>query len=750
MSASAKAVFLSYASQDAEVARRICDVLRQAGIEVWFDADGGLEHGDEWDAKIRRQIKECVLFIPIISASTQARHEGYFRIEWELAAERAMGIAAGVPFILPIVIDGTGEPEALVPDRFRKVQWTRIPEGKVPPEVQARIVKLWSHRTGVLSHEAACATAGDPTPARAPFAPASQRTRPWKWLALAAAAVAVVAAGAWFATRRPAAPAPVAAAAPTPKEKADAATVAGPVVTKPRGVAVLPFENLDAADQAFFATGVTVEVTDRLQKISALRVMSREAVARFKGAAELPAMARELNIGAILTGTVRRAGDVVRVSVQLIGAPSGEVLWSEQYNGPAKDVFAVQADVAVRVARALQAALAPHERARIERPPTTDTEAYALFLKAESNRNLTESIELYQRAIALDPKFALAYSGLAHRYVFLGYRAGGENFNRAVEAGRTAVLLDPQLARAHQTLASALFVSGREDEARLVFHRALELDANLAHAYNDLSVLETLAGHLDQAFHWAKRGFPLAPNLANSFYHVAIPLMPLDDAVAERWLKAGAARFPVDHPTRGDRLQILLAQVEFRRGQPAAGCQRLRNAVAALPQNFECQQALADLLFLAGAPDAVERIDRLMQRNPGARLGYSGYSARTARASLWLKSGDRERALPLIDAVLAENRAAIAAGNRTNGPLYENATLHLMRGDRAAALESLEAACNAGFRDLVLLKMDPLLAPLANEPRFIQVIDRIDRDVREMRARIDLREIDGWIKDSQR
>ena len=102
-----KGVFLSYASQDAEAARRICDSLRSGGVEVWFDADGGLEHGDEWDAKIRRQIKECVLFIPVISASSQARHEGYFRIEWDLAAERARGIASGVPFILPVVIDDT-------------------------------------------------------------------------------------------------------------------------------------------------------------------------------------------------------------------------------------------------------------------------------------------------------------------------------------------------------------------------------------------------------------------------------------------------------------------------------------------------------------------------------------------------------------------------------------------------------------------------------------------------------------------
>jgi TolB-like protein/Tfp pilus assembly protein PilF len=150
MSDVGKAVFLSYASQDAQAAKRIADALRAAGVEVWFDAEGGLEHGDEWDRKIRRQIKECVLFIAVISANTQAREEGYFRIEWDLAAERARGIASGVAFILPVVIDDTKEPAALVPDRFRSVQWTRLRNGEIPPEVLQRFLKLWSHRAGML------------------------------------------------------------------------------------------------------------------------------------------------------------------------------------------------------------------------------------------------------------------------------------------------------------------------------------------------------------------------------------------------------------------------------------------------------------------------------------------------------------------------------------------------------------------------------------------------------------------------
>src|SRR3954468_16295272 len=129
MSESVKAVFLSYASQDAEAARRICDALRAAGVEVWFD-QSELRGGDAWDAKIRKQIKECTLFVPVISANTQARLEGYFRIEWKLAAQRTHGMADEKAFLLPVVIDDTRDADAKVPAEFKAVQWTRLPRGE--------------------------------------------------------------------------------------------------------------------------------------------------------------------------------------------------------------------------------------------------------------------------------------------------------------------------------------------------------------------------------------------------------------------------------------------------------------------------------------------------------------------------------------------------------------------------------------------------------------------------------------------
>ena len=125
------AVFLSYASQDADAARRICDAFRTAGLEVWFD-QSELRGGDAWDASIRKQVKECAVFVPIISANTNARSEGYFRREWNLAVQRMLDMADDQAFLLPVVIDETSEPAARVPERFRERQWSRLAGGETP------------------------------------------------------------------------------------------------------------------------------------------------------------------------------------------------------------------------------------------------------------------------------------------------------------------------------------------------------------------------------------------------------------------------------------------------------------------------------------------------------------------------------------------------------------------------------------------------------------------------------------------
>jgi len=191
------AVFLSYASQDAGAALRICEALRAAGVEVWFD-QSELRGGDAWDQKIRRQIKECALFVPIISAATQARHEGYFRLEWHLAEQRSHLIARGRPFIVPVAIDQTTDAEALVPDAFLAVQWMRLPGGEVQAAFCDRVKKLLSPEQGAGTLPARPRSGdgeqgGQRTEPAAPLSVAkAERRRVWPWIVAAVIALPVL------------------------------------------------------------------------------------------------------------------------------------------------------------------------------------------------------------------------------------------------------------------------------------------------------------------------------------------------------------------------------------------------------------------------------------------------------------------------------------------------------------------------------------------------------------------------------
>ena len=143
MSGISQAVFLSYASQDAEAAQKICEALRAAGVEVWLD-QSELRGGDAWDRQIRRQIHDCALFIPVISANAHARVEGYFRLEWKLAVDRSHLMAPDQTFLLPVVIDDTTQADERIPDRFRELQWTRAQAGQASAAFIERVQRLLS------------------------------------------------------------------------------------------------------------------------------------------------------------------------------------------------------------------------------------------------------------------------------------------------------------------------------------------------------------------------------------------------------------------------------------------------------------------------------------------------------------------------------------------------------------------------------------------------------------------------------
>jgi TolB-like protein/Flp pilus assembly protein TadD len=517
----AGAIFLSYASQDADAARLICEALRSGDVEVWFDQEGGLEHGDEWDAKIRLHIKECVLFIPLISANTQARHEGYFRIEWDLAAERARGIAQGVPFILPVLIDDTREPDALVPDRFRKVQWTRLPGGVVSPEVRARLLKLWSHRTGVLSHEAARKGGA---PSHAVPMPVEHAAGRGAWArAIIVASIAVLIAGGWWLMRGRAKPrvpqAPQAAEAPAKAPDASPVAETGSL-TAPKSVAVLAFSNLSGEkENEYFPDGISEELLNVLAKVPGLRVAARTSSFYFKDK-QVPVadIAKQLGVAYVVEGSVRRDGNRVRISAQLIKAADGFHVWSDEFDRELKDIFAVQDEIAGLIAKNLQLRIG--ESLGSPRP-AIDPEAFQLFLagraQAEkaSTADIKAGIDCFERAVAAEPNYAAAWAQLARANIQLARWGEIEDtlgYAEARKALEKAVALEPD---APDVLVAQGWVLRTADwdwkGARKAFRRALELQPNNPDTLADTAVIVFNLGQTEEGIQLARRAVDLDP-----------------------------------------------------------------------------------------------------------------------------------------------------------------------------------------------------------------------------------------------
>jgi Tetratricopeptide repeat len=307
------------------------------------------------------------------------------------------------------------------------------------------------------------------------------------------------------------------------------------------------------------------------------------------------------------------------------------------------------------------------------------TQAYELYLQQRQfargvpDRN-DAGIEVLQKAIAIDPNFALAYAELAYRHLFKGNVYGRVEYMRAVEAARNAVRIDPNLARGHHSLGSALNHIGRVDEARLSFQRAIELDASYPDAMYDLALMELNSGRLDQSAYWSMRGWPLAPNLSYSYYHVGLTLVMLDEVVAERWLAAAVARFGTDSAT-STRLVMLRAVLAFRRGDAPAGLALARDAARLSPNYAGSRSVLAEAATHAGAADAAVLVDALLKESFSGRGWWSASAADAAgvspRAAPGSPSGRASCWRQCSTSTARRSRTAITATNlgRRTSPL---------------------------------------------------------------------------------
>ena len=473
-----KAVFLSYASQDAEAARRICEALRAAGIEVWFDQNE-LRGGDAWDQHIRQRIHDCALFVPLISAHTDERTEGYFRLEWKLAVDRSHLMADDAAFLLPVVIDGTPETTARVPDKFHTVQWTRLPGGAT--------------RLGFCQQVSAFldGTAQPTRPQAGPVALPGRRSSRWPLIA-GIGALVLVALGvlAWRTMNRM----PAAARAPQPVATSPASTI------PEHSIAVLPFVNLSSVkDEEYFSDGLAEDLLNLLSKVPGLQVAARTSAFSFKGrTVDVPTMGRQLKVASVLEGTVRKVGSHLRVTAQLERAADGYQIWSETYDRELGDVFRIQDDIANAVVKALKVSLLWGAAPR--NPGTQNSEAYLVFLQGRAKMatqrlaDTKAAVADFESTLKLDPNYAPAYVELATAKVRL---AEFEVTSNRVTAANAAV-----------------------EESKLLIERALALDPNDAQAYVERGYLRALI-NFSGAEQDYRRGIELNPNSARGYAGLA-------------------------------------------------------------------------------------------------------------------------------------------------------------------------------------------------------------------------------------
>ncbi len=685
-------MFLSYASQDAEAARRICDALRANGAEVWFD-QSELRGGDVWDRTIRQQIRDCTLFLPVISRHTQERLEGYFRLEWRLAVDRSHLMAIERPFLVPVIVDGTRDQEAVVPDAFKAVQWTHLPDGETPPSFVEHVRRLMSPeglRGGVgnrPSADSARALAGG-TGRAVHVLPRSTHTLPLL------VGVAVLMALAYFLIEKIWIPthgstheltiyptSETASRAPT--------TAAAAFAPPPHSIAVLPFVNMSGdKEQDYFSDGLSEELLNSLARINELQVAARTSSFYFKGEhADLATIAHKLNVASVLEGSVRRSGHTIRVTAQLNNAVTGYHLWSQTYDRDLGDVLKLQTDIANAVASALRVTLLGDVAAKIEVGGTRNPTAFDAHLRAANayrrfgpmnlaagalnEQGLREAIAAYTEAIREDTDYALAYAGRSlafadfARALVKGPEVGNY-LNRAEVDARKAIALAPELADAHLALAN--FFVGTLDFASAAqeYERALALAPGNAGILREYGAFAVLIGRTEPGLAAARRLLVLDPlNSANQF---------------------------------GLGVSLVFAR---RYGEAITA---FADAQARTPQDPAVNMWLGISFYLSG--------DFQSARIPCEKAG--NINGPWCLAMIYDKLGQHAKAEAMLARVVALGGDRFAEGY---------ADIYAQWGDTARALDWLEAAVRNRDPYLAYTKANPFFDPLRKEPRY-QAIER--------------------------
>jgi TolB-like protein/Flp pilus assembly protein TadD len=543
-----------------------------------------------------------------------------------------------------------------------------------------------------------------------------------------------------------------------------------------KSIAVMPFQNLsDQKENAYFADGIQNDILTNLSKIGDLKVISRLSVMSYRvdGARNAREIGKALGVGALLEGSVRRAGNRVRVSVQLINANDDEHIWAEDYDRELTDVFAIQTDLAQKIASTLQAKLSPNEKARLDRRPTKDSDAYLLYVQAHDYANRPDrpreaslkAEELFEQAIKLDPNFALAFAGLSEveSWMYHSYEPTSARRAKARLNANESLRLQPDLPEGHLALGFSYYYGDRDyDRALTEFEIAKRDLPNEGRAYHAIGAIQRRQGKWTESTANFEKSASLDPKNAKVLFNLALNYVAQRDfeaadkildqgLVAEpqsfglRALKAGSAiisngdvgfaenqlsfvppEYDPDGYVTSMRVWILTLKRKFADGLQVA--QQFRGETLKYPDFGICPKAsLEGRLYryqhdnikaqaaFEHAVTVAEQLVRDAPDDPGRHAELGVVLAGLGRKEDAINAG--KKAVEL----LPESKDAVD-GPKTTAALAE---IYAWVGEHDEALRLLDHLLTVpNGLTVPLLKLDPVWDPLRKDPRFQALIDK--------------------------
>jgi len=514
-------VFISYAAKDRDRVLGLVKRLRDAGVTVWID-QAGIDVSTMWSQEIVNAIRDCkVMLLSISPHSTES--ENVVK-ELALASERKKPI---IPVYLePADIPGTMEYQLAGIQRveyfaesedaaFKAMVRSLIKRGVTVDTTKAGLEGDDALEASLAAHQNQAHTQQKPAPAKRGL--------------IATAAVAVVAIAAFFLLPSDDSQPSDTGGSPTATDTPQTQPPLGQAQTPPpttepldaNKLAILPFKVLGASDNEFIAEGMTMELISKLQPVSGLTVIASNSTMKFKDSSLSPIeIGQQLNAGSLLRGTIQQGNEQLKVIVNLVDANSQEVKWSQSFDGSTRDMLKLQGEIAQSVSGELQLVLSPDELAKVTKRATENPEAYQEYLqgriewKKRSRQGFANAIQHFEKAIDLDPNFALAYSGLAdiyHVYPFWQMEPPAVAYPKCRKNAEKARTLDPTLAEPWATLAGLESVENNWNKADEMFSHSISLNKNYATAWHWRGGVNRRKGSLDKAIEYIRKAHELDP-----------------------------------------------------------------------------------------------------------------------------------------------------------------------------------------------------------------------------------------------